>query len=214
MNWIAPAKWVVFLSLTVEIMLIIFLLPSAWLDKVLVKENKAMYSTYGSQTNDWLNLKSRKMYHTLFVGTGFAAVMEETILMTEEQYQNSGAMRDIGNTTWWIYVADRFEAARKMGHQFTKRVAVLAAFVPMALLLLIPCAWDGWMSWKVRNLSFKYQSSWIQGKSALLVKIGMTVIVVCLLAPFAIPPILTPAILLSITPLIGLVMIANAPKRI
>jgi len=214
MRWISPAPWVIFLSLTLEILLIAFLLPSAWMDKVLNRENQAMYETYGDSTNAWLNDKARTMYHVVFVASGFSAVMEETLLLTEDEYERSGAMKDIGGSTWWIYVADRFEAARKMGHQFAKRVAVLLAFAPMSLLLLVPCAWDGWMSWKIRHLSFKYQSSWIQSKSTSLIKIGISVIVVCLLAPIPIPPMVTPAILLSITPLVGLVMIANAPKRL
>ena len=173
-----------------------------------------MYESFGPETNHWLNERSRKYYDRVFVNTGFAAVMEETLLLTEDEYNKSGAMKDIGGSTWWIYIAGRFDAARKMGHQFTKRFAILVAFAPMALLLLIPCFWDGLMARKIKQLSFKYSSVLLSNQAQTLAKVGFGLIFVTLLIPIAIPPLLTPLILVILTPIIAMVLVANAPKML
>jgi len=203
------ASFFVFLVVTIELMLIATLIPGEWAQKAIEKEAQYIAESSGIEQRDYVLQTATNWFTSATVETGMWKAMYSFLIPTRQQREDSNIKAD-----WWFqFVEGRIDSLQKSVYHTMTRFALLLSWLPYILILLLPSAWDGYMTWKIKKTNFDYSSPVIHRYS---LKAGAAIIGIVLLAFFApipIDPIYIPVALMMIAIITG-VAIGNLQKRI
>ncbi|QCF28131.1 DUF4400 domain-containing protein [Hydrocarboniclastica marina] len=199
----------VVLVVTIELMLIATLIPGDWAQQAIEKEAAYIANSSGLEHRDFILGKATGWYTSATIETGMWQAVYDFLIPTEQQRAESAIQAD-----WWFsFLEGRIESLQKSVYHTMTRFALLLSWLPYILIILLPAAWDGLMTWKIKKTNFDYSSPVIHRYS---IKAGATIVAVVLLAFFApvpIDPIYIPAALMIIAIIAG-IAIGNLQKRI
>lgn len=197
----------------VQIIIILVLVPSAWMERVIAIENRWLGQQMGTESAGWVRAHSEAIYDTVVVDSGLLAGTYALILPTEAEKRQSGAMSDMGSRHAFPYARDRLRTTFLVIHQSITRAVVFAAWAPFALLVLTPAVVDGLISWRIRKTTFHFASPTANHFALAFIGLLATALVVALLAPFPVPPLAIPAALLALTPALY-IAVSHTSKRL
>lgn len=213
-SFIGRTLWGTMFWLFIQLLMIMVLVPSSWLKTVIETEDVWLYEQLGVETAAYVETTGYSWYNKVLVETGLTHQMQSMFFMTQEERARSTGIQDLGQKTWFPWLEGRALALRFVFIQVFERLAHIWLWIPYALLLVIPAAWDGLMTWKMRQQSFEYSSPfWHRFSISTSITIFMTLIV-GLFFPLPIPPVLLPIVILFVVPVLVIALISNMPKRI
>lgn len=115
---------------------------------------------------------------------------------------------------WFRYLEQRGEALQKIGYHITYRLVLAMYWVPFFVVVVIPSAVGGFMSWKAKRHGFEYSSPFINNNSISLIGWGIVIMLVSILLPAPLPPLIVCTVLIALMPVVFSLLISNLPKRI
>ena len=180
------------------------LLDEAWIRSTLQAEHDQNISAYGESAVAVNEGRARGWFDTIAIDSGF---MQTTYtLFTPEknevdQKATVNMQRVQGLVVWW---ESRMRLTWTLLYQVLLRLSYLISWLPVLILLAIPFVTDGLVRRRLRRSQFHptsplrfYTGSW--GIFLTLVGFGLL-----LIAPFAIPPLMVPLMLVVLTASLGL----------
>lgn len=198
--------------LLLEIIIVAVLVPGDFTGRAIEREYDLIEKSFGKKTLVWVQEKSDSWYQSSMIDSGVKRAIYNHLIPSEEQKARSVGLESFGD--WWFdLAASRIEAVMQVIQQTYLRFALLMMWAPYILLLLIPAAYDGIQTWRIKFTNFDYASPVVHRYSVRLMGICVVGMMMLLIAPVAIPPVTTPVILMIICVAIGLV-IGNYQKRI
>lgn len=204
--------YLVALVLIVELAVVLVLVPGDFTGRAIEKEGQMIEQRLGKQTRTWVFGKSEEWFQTTIIESGFKDGMYRTLIPTEDAKTKSKGLESFGN--WWFdLAADRIESLMLLIQQFYMRVALMMTWAPYMLLLFLPAIYDGIQTWKIKRTNFDYASPVVHRYSARIIGYSFTGMVLMFFLPFALPPTLTPIVLMIICVAFGLA-VGNFQKRI
>lgn len=204
--------FLVALVLVIELAVVMILVPGDYTKKAIEKEAVYIENSLGKQTRIWVFQKAGGWYQTSIINSGFKREVYRMLIPTEEAKANSKGLETFGD--WWFDLAeDRAGSLMLLIQQFYMRLALMVIWSPYMLLLLVPALYDGIQTWKIKQTNFDYASPVIHRYSSRLIGYSFAGMLLVFFLPFAIPPSVTPVILMAICVSFGL-MVGNYQKRI
>lgn len=204
--------WLVILLFVIELGVVLLLVPGDWTYKEINKEAEYVERSLGVQSRNWIHDKARHWYQTSMIDSGAYESIRRHLIPNQEERSKSRGMENMGSQffDWW---EDRIEALATVVYQFFARLALAIMWAPYMLVLLIPAAFDGWMTWKIKRTNFAYSSPVIHRYSIRgLFSLG-SLLVIAFFVPIALDPVFIPIVLMAACVLIG-VAGGNLQKRI
>ena len=200
--------------LFIQILMIMVLVPGSWLRTVVEKEDVWLYEQLGVETASYVENKGFEWYNLTLVETGVTAQVASLFFITEEQRARSIGIQDLGQSGWFPWIEGRGEALRYLLIQVFERLAHIWLWIPYAAILLLPAAWDGFMTWKMRQVSFEYSSPFWHRFSINTTSLVFMSLAVGLFCPLPIPPFILPMVIVFLVPVLSIALISNMPKRL
>ncbi|TFI47252.1 DUF4400 domain-containing protein [Diaphorobacter sp. DS2] len=205
--------WYVVVSLLLlELCVILLLIPGPWMQEQILKEADYVKSSLGVETRDWIHGKANDWFDRSVLQSGLYEELHRTVIPSDREKRKSRGMENMGHD-WFVWLEGRMTAALAAFYQFLTRCALLLAWAPYMLLLLIPAIYDGWTTWKIKRTNFDYASPVmhrysVRGSFILLVGLANAFFL-----PVALTPMLIPVVMMAMCVLLGLAM-GNMQKRI
>lgn len=198
----------------IQMLMIMVLVPSSWLLSVVETEDEWLYEQLGVETASYVENSGYSWYNTTLVETGITTHLSSFFFMSEEERARSAGMQHLGEKTWFRWVEGRAEALRYLMIQVFERMAHIWLWIPYALILAIPAAWDGLMTWRMRQHSFEYSSPFWHRFSVSTFSLICMSLLIGLFSPIPIPPFILPMVIVFLIPVLAIALISNMPKRI
>lgn len=205
----AWSVWILF----VEFLLIAVLVPSTWTENAIRTENGWVKSRMGHDSAEWIERKSTVWYTALVVDSGFLDAAYRHMLPSEEEKRRSKGLERLGEQVVFPYIEARLKVFFYTMYQLFARLALLVTWLPFLMIVAVPAIIDGMLLWRIRRLTFAYNSPLVHGYATVTVGYGFLILLIALFAPIALPPEFFPFVL-STMALASAVMAAHAPKRI
>lgn len=206
------SRWWLAVLLLVQLLVIGILVPGEWATRVLREERRLILQQLGSETGTRVLERGDIWLQRWILDPGVDLAIREFLIPSPEQRKRSTGLQNLG-TPWFAWVEVRIETLMDVVQQVMVRLALLATWLPLAGLILLPALWDGWMSWRVKQRSFDYASPIVHRFSVLAGLWGSGLLVLCLLAPFTLSPVVFPLLLCGIA-LLGGLALSQLQKRI
>jgi hypothetical protein len=200
--------------LIIQILMLIILIPNSWIEKVVIEEATMLEEDFGYQTSSYILEKGFSWYEFAFVDSGINDKVYSFFMLTEDERQRSTGLEELGKNTWYPWIEERGRTLRLTLILIFDRLSQLFIWIPFFILIMITAAWDGYMSWKLKYLSFAYSSPWFHRFSMKAINIITLSIILIMFIPVAIKPIILPLVILVTTPAIAIALISNLPKKI
>ncbi len=176
------------------------------------KEQGYIQSQLGPDTQQWINQHAKDWYRQWVTDTGAEQAVYRFMVPTETQRQNSTELENLG-VQWFNWVEGRITALFATVQQMLVRLALLRAWLPFALLLMLPALWDGGMTRRIRLTNFDYTSPVIHRFSMVGLGYGVLLLRMALWMPVAIPPWVLPGFIMGLALLAGLAL-SHVQKRV
>ncbi len=203
---------VVFLLLQVLVLLVF--IPGSVFQSILAKEVRWLEAVHSDRTVIWVADRTFDWHQRLTRDTGVSDGLSWMFIPDTEARDRSGAMDRLGSTFWFPFVEGRGQALDALAHLILFRLATLATWLPMFLLIVAPSFFDGMVERKIKQCTFSYPSPMKHKYGTVFaVSVGF-VMLVALFAPVPIPPLLLPVGLLLSLSVVGVMVIGNMPKRL
>jgi hypothetical protein len=180
-NWLW-ALLVGAILLVMEFLLFAALVPASWSERVRDTELAWLKEGLGARMADAVVERAEGWYGTLFVAPGLVATSYRITLPSDADVQRAGALSPLAALPFWSWVAGRLEVIWAALYQALQRLAMLVAWWPFLLLLLIAAWGDGWVRRRIRQSGFAYASPLahayaLRGVLVLLMLMGMALFV-------------------------------------
>ena len=196
-----------------EIMLVVCLAPTSWIQKTGRSEAQMIYTYMGSETLTRVQERSIVWYRNLFQKSGIETSIREIMLPPDHTRPRKG-VDALGERVFFPYVRSRGEAVSDLLHQFLRRVAILGIWTPFLLILAIPSFWDGYMMWKIKRTNFQYSSPFVHRYGGKISGLLLLTALISLFAPIPLPPMLLPGFAMALIIIMGIFMVSNMPKEV
>jgi hypothetical protein len=206
--------WWSLLIIMTQILMVMVLVPTAWLEDVVRIEDEMLYATLGQETAYEVELKGYTAYDTVFVKTGITQHVKMLFIPTEEERARSRGMETLGQEGWFPWLESRGFALQLMLVQAFERLAHIYIWTPVMLMIFLPAAWDGYQNWQMKRTSLGYSSPFWHRLGIKMTGTSIMLMVMGTFLPFPLPPIILPALIMIVIPFLGSIVIANLPKRI
>jgi hypothetical protein len=211
-NWLW-ALLVGAILLVMELILFAALVPASWSERVRATELAWLHQGLGPSTANAVVERADYWYGTLFVEPGLVETSYRITLPNDEDVQRAGALSPLATLPLWTWIAGRLEVIWAALYQALQRLAMLAAWWPFLLLLLVAAWGDGLVRRRIRQAGFAYASP-LAHAYALRGIIGVVLLLgLVLLLPVPLPVLGVPVVAALIGLLVG-VAVANAQKRL
>jgi len=202
-----------FLLLLMELILLAALVPVSWSERVQRTEGAWLAAGLGEDAAAVVVVRAEAWYARLFVTTGLVEASYHVILPNAADVEHAGALAPLANLPLWSWVAGRLKVIWAALHQLVQRLAMIAAWWPFLVLVLMAGVSDGWLRRRRRQGGFGYPSPLLhayamRGLQVLALLAGL---VLLLLVP--VPAIDVPPIGALVAALVD-TLIAQAPKRL
>lgn len=205
--------WAALMFVCVEILMILVVVPNAWLDTAHAKEYEWTSTLMGEETAVWIRDRAEGWYDSMFVETKVESSIYNFFVPSEAERAKSKGFESLGNM-WATFMGNRGAALHKVLQMFLERVGHLVVWLPFMVVVFVPSAWDGYMTWRIKRTNFDYASPFLNKHGHTLAVLGFMLVLVGIIVPAPIPPLIIPVICLLVLPVIGIWIIGNLPKRI
>lgn len=202
--------WIAFWIILLEIIVVIALIPSQWMQDVIDKEAINLTQQMGVEEAEWVHAKALTIHKSTLYDSGLYAAVYNFLIPTKNQEIQSGSP-GMG-AAWFNYAKSRLVTLSIAYYHVLSRYTLLITWAPYFIILLVPSAYDGYATWSIKKTNYSYTSPLVHRYSAIGIFISVVLLVGLFLAPFFIQPILIPIIIMLICILFGL-MLGNAQKR-
>lgn len=204
--------WLAAWLLVIELVTILLLIPGDWTDRAIEREAKLVEQSLGGEASGWIDAKASAWFRSSIIDSGFYAGMYHTLIPSEAEKKKSKGMEQMGDD-WFKWAEGRIDAVVNVIYQFYARLALLVAWAPYMLLLLVPAAFDGLMTWKIKRTNFAYASPVIHRYSIRGTGFILVGLFIAFFAPIALDPVIIPMAMMVCCVLVGLA-IGNLQKRV
>lgn len=204
--------WLVVWLLIIELVVILLLIPGDWTEQAIQRESVLIEQRLGEKARVWIEEQASHWYRASVIDSGFYKGAYHMLIPTQAEMEKSKGMEQMGEM-WFKWVEGRLKALAKLTYQFCMRLALLAAWAPYLLILLLPALYDGMMTWKIKRTNFDYPSPVIHRYSlrgTMTLTIGLFI---AFFVPFALDPVIIPITMMVCCVLIGLT-VGNFQKRV
>lgn len=204
--------WIVALVLTIELCVVLLLVPGDWTKKSIDKEAGYVQRSLGNQSVLWVHDKASTWYRSAILEPQVLEIMRDFLVPTEEQRAKSRGMENMGIPffNWW---SERIYAFGVLAYQVCVRLALVLMWAPYILILLVPALYDGHISRRIKRTNFDYASPVIQRYSSRGIGILVSGLLVLMFLPWPLDPIIVPLVMMISAVLMG-VSVSNLQKRI
>lgn len=197
--------------LMMELILFVALVPTDWSERVRTTELAWLHEGLGARTANAVVERAEHWYDTLFVAPGLVATSYRITVPNEDDVQRAGALAPLATLPLWSWVEGRLEVIWAAFYQALQRLAMLAAWWPFLLLLLVAAWGDGWLRRRIRQSGFSYSSPLahayaLRGTAILLALVGLM-----LFLPLPLPVLGVPCVNALLAVLVSFI-VANAKK--
>ena len=206
--------WFSVLFILVQVLTVLVLVPTTWLEDVIRIEDEMLYATLGEKTAYQVEEKGYRAYETVFVRTGITDYVRLLFIPSEEERARSRGMESLGQEGWFPWIESRGYALQLMLIQAFERLAHIYIWSPVMLLIFLPAAWDGYQNWQMKRTSLGYSSPFWHRIGVQMTGLSVMLMLIGTFVPFPLPPIILPALIMIVIPFLGSIVIANLPKRI
>jgi hypothetical protein len=207
----------IFITLTVllaQCLLIAILVPYSVLSKANEIEYKWMGSIYSDRSMDWMMRKTDSWHYSMTRETGLADMLQWAFFPDDKPGHKKTGMDRLGDRLWFPYLEDRGKALDEMVKIMIMRMLSIWIWVPLILLIAIPTVIDGMMERKIKQHTFKYPSPFLYRYGARFSIFSIAMFLFAFFAPIPMPPVVIPLIIMFSIVVMGLIVVANAPKRL
>jgi len=199
--------------LLMELVLLAALIPSTWSQRVQATERAWLQEGLGPDRARVVVERADRWYTTLFVTPGLVETSYRITLPSEADVRHAAGLAPLAGLPIWSWLRGRLEVIWAALYQALQRLAMLAAWWPL-LLLLLAAAWgDGWVRRRIRQSGFAYASPLahayaLRGIIAVVILVGLA-----LFLPVPLPVLGVPVVGVILAMLVGLA-VAHAQKRL
>lgn len=198
------------LVVLLHVFIYIVFVGEEWVTSARAREaqmNAAFYTTEVSATAE---ARGAEWFTTIFVDTGVVGAIWSAMIPTEEDKQKPGMRNFAGSLfTWW---ETRLKTMWTVIYVAFVRVAHLLLWWPYGLFVLAPFVVDGWIVRRIKQTDFGFASP-LSHRMSLYVLQAIALGYFCVVfLPFALPPVLLPALILATGLALGKVF-ANFAKK-
>jgi len=195
----------------VELLLMVLLYPSNLISASTQTERAWVYRDLGPRSHDWIVTEANNRYQALVIDTGWLDSLSSYLTPKNIPNDNNGGFSRYN--LWFEYVDARIKALSELLYFVLFRWCHLLLWLPIWLLLIVPAAHDGYLTWKIKQSAFKAASPTLHRLTFGLLKWGLLLLPIVFLIPLPFPPMGFPAALMLAAVLIG-VSLSNLPKKI
>jgi hypothetical protein len=211
-NWLW-ALLVGAILLTMEFVLFAALVPASWSERVRDTELAWLHEGFGARTANAVVERVERWYRTLFVAPGLVETSYRITLSSEVDVQRAGALSPLAALPVWSWVAGRLEVIWAALYQALQRLAMLAAWWPFLLLLLVVTWGDGWVRRRIRQWGFAYASPLAHAYALRGILVLVMLMGLALFLPLPLPALGVPVVG-ALTAALVAVLVTNAQKRL
>lgn len=188
--------------------------PMGWAVDAIHKEKGMIQQVMGASGSNAIISEADHWHQTLIIDSGLYAGTVKTLIPTAKQKKQSRGIERMGTQEgWFAWVRGRIDTVSQVIHHTLMRVSLLKMWLPYIPIILIPAAFDGLMTWRIKRTNFQYASPTLHRYGARGIGLIAVVFILLFFAPIAVHPIYIPAGLIAICLLMG-IMIGNTQKRI
>lgn len=203
--------WKFVLFYLAEILLIILLYPGDLIEQTTEKERQWMIRDMGTEVHNSVTSQANDTFNALLVETGILQMTTNHVIPADPNAPQYG-MEGFGKM-WFDYLEDRLAALDVLIYFIFFRFWHLVLWLPFIGFLLVPAAWDGYCTWRIKRTSAAYSSPVLHGYSTYIIKFTAMAVLVLFATPIALHPYTFPIALALVSAMLGLA-ISNMPKRI
>jgi len=211
-NWLW-ALLVGAILLAMEFVLFAALVPASWSEMVRDTELSWLHEGLGAKTANAVVERAEHWYGALFVVPGLVDISYRITLPNDADEERAGALSPLATLPLWSWVAGRLEVIWAALYQALQRLAMLAAWWPFLLLLLVAAWADGWVRRRIRQAGFSYASPLAHSYALHGILVLVMLMGLALFLPLPLPVLGVPLIGILLAVLVG-VIVANAQKRL
>ncbi len=206
--------WWAVVMIMLQVITVLVLVPTTWLEDVIRIEDEMLFATLGTPTATQVEETGFALYRTIFIDTGITDYVHMLFVPTEEERARARGMESLGQEGWFPWIESRGYAIQLVLIQACERMAHVYIWLPSMLLILFPAVWDGYINWQMKRTSLGYSSPFWHRIGVRMTVLSLTLMALGMFLPAPLPPIVLPAVLMVIIPILASIVIANLPKRI
>jgi hypothetical protein len=201
------------LLLLMELILLAALVPASWSERVQRTERAWLAAGLGDDAAAAVVVRAQAWYERLFVAPGLVEASYRVFVPTDADVERAGALAPLTTVPLWSWVAGRLKVIWAVLYQLLQRLAMIAAWWPLLLLVLFAAIGDGWLRRRRRQAGFAYPSPLVHAYALRALQVLALLAGLVLLLPVSLPAIGVPVIEVLIAALVD-TLIAQAPKRL
>lgn len=196
--------------LLAEMLVIILLVPYDWLYKASDIEYQWLAATYSAETMHWLITKANAWHYILTRESGIADALQWYFIPQDPGLGLDG----MGQRVWFPYIESRGKVLDEMVIVMLTRLINIGIWMPLIVLIIIGVSFDAAMERRIKQHTFKYPSPFLYRYGAKASFLSVAFFLFALFSPLPIPTLGIPLLIMFGIAVTGLVVIANAPKRL
>lgn len=205
--------WGLLIFISIEIILIVCVLPNGFIDKAILKEQEWGEVMMGVESHHELIKDTNALYTTLMLDTGINQTVKSFFVPSAEERARSREWDGLGNL-WIPFIEGRGEALAKAIYHIYYRGLLLYMWLPYMLVVLVPSIFGGYMSWNIKRYNFEHSSPFLNTYSSKIIWFTGSAILISFIAPLPIPPMIIPVVIITLIPIAFSMLIGNLPKRL
>jgi len=195
-----------------QILVLGALVSESWASGVLARERRLMTASLGAEASRRVTAEADGWYRALFVRTGTVEATYRFCLPTEAQARRSEPFRAAGLIVL-PFVEERLTVLWMLVYQMLVRTASFALWLPVVSLLAVPAVIEGLMRRRIKQAGFDHASPVVHRYSLYAMLLLAYAVPVTLLWPFAVSPVVYPAVGAGIALALSL-FVGNVQKRL
>lgn len=204
--------WIITIVLSLELLIIITLIPSTWTEQVIYKETELLQSRMGYEQAKWVHTTARRWFDKTLIDNGLYDEIHRFLVPSAEERAKSKGLEDLG-LFWFDYVDNRLRSLANSIYHLYSRVALMWSWLPYFLVVLIPALYDGYCTWRIKRTNFSYSSPVVHQFSTIGMFWALVLLFCVFVLPIVLEPMIIPAVIMMLCIMAGLA-IGNTSKRI
>jgi hypothetical protein len=157
--------------------------------------------------------RAQAWHERLVVAPGLVEASYRVILPNAADVERAGALAPLTTLPLWSWMAGRLQVIWAALHQLLQRLAMIAAWWPVLLLVLFAAIGDGWLRRRWRQAGFGYPSPLVHAYALHGLQVLALLAGLVLLVPVPLPAIGVPVIGAVVAALLD-ILIAQAPNQL
>ncbi|MDM1717347.1 DUF4400 domain-containing protein [Thiopseudomonas alkaliphila] len=206
--------WMAVIVFFGQLLAVAIFTPFGWASKAMEQEKVYIERHLGHDGSRAIFREATRWHKKVLIDSGVYAAAVDTLIPTARQKERSKGIENMGTTEGWFrWVKRRIDTVSKVIHHTFMRISLLKLWSPYILIFLVPAAYDGLMTWKVKRTNFSYVSPVLHRYGIRGIGLLFIVFLLMFFAPIAVDPIFIPFALIIACLLFGMAL-GNMQKRI